>query len=110
MVKRIHPSYSGFYASLTNALTKHKAYYHVTLPNLPKKGVVYNIMQRWKQAAEEKLTPFIQLIGDQPLYALVVEVKNKNQGDFEKYFQFLEAFIPKVPLWLPCIDDSKDLA
>ena len=38
------PSYSGFYALLTKPLTRHKAYYHVTLPNPPKKGVVYVIM------------------------------------------------------------------
>ena len=39
-----YPSYSGFYASLTKPLTKHKAYYHVTLPNPPKKDVVYDTM------------------------------------------------------------------
>ena len=36
----VYPSYSGFYASLTIPLTKHKTYYHVTLPNPPKKGTV----------------------------------------------------------------------
>ena len=54
----------------------------MTLPNPPKKGVAYDIMQRCKQAAQETLMPFIQLIGDQPVYALIVEVKNKNQGDY----------------------------
>ena len=105
-----YPTYSCFYASLIKPLTKHKAYYHVTLPNPPKKGLVYDIMQRCKQAAEEKSMSFIQLIGDQPVYALVVEVKNENKEISKIYFQFLEAFIPKVPLWLPCIDDSKDLS
>ena len=77
-----YPSYCGFYASLAKPLTKHKAYYHKTLPNPPKKGVFYDIMQKCKQAAEEKSMPFIQLIGDQPVYALIVDVKNENQGHF----------------------------
>ena len=36
----VYPSYSGFYASLTIPLTKHKAYFHVALPNPPKKGTI----------------------------------------------------------------------
>ena len=35
-------------------------------------------MQRCKQAAKEKSIPFIQLIGDQPVHALIAEVKNEN--------------------------------
>ena len=49
-------------------------------------------MQRRKQAAEEKSMPFIQLIGDQPVYALIVEVKNENQGDFENILPVLGDF------------------
>ena len=74
---------------MTKPLTKHKAYYHVTLPNPPKKGVVCDIMQRCKQAAKEKSMPFIQLIGDQPVHALIAEVKNENQGDFENILPVL---------------------
>ena len=87
-----YPSYSGSYASLTKPLTKHKAYYQLTLPNPPKKGVIYDIMQRCKQTDEEKLMPFIQLIGDQPVYALILEVKNKNQGNFENILTVLGGF------------------
>ena len=36
--------------------------------------------------------PFIQLIGDQPVYALIVEMKNKNQGDFENILLVLGVF------------------
>ena len=86
------PSYSGFYTSLTKPLTKHKAYYHGTLPNPPTKGVVYDIMQRCKQAAEERSMQFIQVIGDQPVYALIAEVKNENQGDFENILPVLVGF------------------
>ena len=36
--------------------------------------------------------PFIQLIGDQPVYALIVEVKNENQGHFENILPVLGGF------------------
>ena len=72
------PSYSGFYASLTKPTDKQKAYFHVTLPDPPKKAGVYDVMQRCKQAADLKPMPFVQLIGDQPVYALIEEVKHKN--------------------------------
>ena len=49
-------------------------------------------MQRCKQAAEEKSMPFIQLIGDQPVYTLIVEVKNENQGDFQNILPVLGGF------------------
>ena len=35
-------------------------------------------MQRCKQAVDLKPMPFVQLIGDQPVYALIEEVKHKN--------------------------------
>ena len=36
--------------------------------------------------------PFIQLIGDQPVYALIVEVKKENQEDFENILPVLGGF------------------
>ena len=86
------PSYSGFYATLLESLEKHKAYFYVTLPNPPKKSVVYDVMQRCKQAAEEKSMPFLQLVGDQPVYALILEVKNENPKDFKNILPILGGF------------------
>ena len=62
---------------MINTQTKHKAYFDVTLPNPPKKSTVYDIMERCRKTAEFKLMPFIQLVGDQPVYALILEIKNK---------------------------------
>ena len=36
--------------------------------------------------------PFIQLVGDQPVYALIVEVKNENKNDFEALLPVLGGF------------------
>ena len=57
---------------LINSLKKCKIYYHVTLPDPPKKNVVY-VMQRCLQTAEEKFMPFIQFVGDQPDHALILK-------------------------------------
>ena len=54
--------------------------------------MVYDVTQRCKQDAKEKLISFIQLIGDQPVYALIVEVKNENQEDFEDILPILGGF------------------
>ena len=47
-------AYTGFQTSVTSSISKSKAYFHVTLPNPPKKEVVYNVMVRCQQAAEHK--------------------------------------------------------
>ena len=54
--------------------------------------MVYDVTQRCKQDAKEKLIPFIQLIGDQPVYALILEVKNENQRYFENILPVLGGF------------------
>ena len=36
--------------------------------------------------------PFIQLIGDQPVYLVIVEVENENQGDFKNILPVLGGF------------------
>ena len=60
------------------------------------KGVVYDVTQRCKQDAKEKLIPFIQLIVDQPVHALILEVKNENQRDFENILPVLGGFHTQV--------------
>ena len=55
-----------------------KAYYHFTHAQPPNKTVVNEMMRRCVEAAELKEMPFIQLVGDQPAYALILELKNEN--------------------------------
>ena len=68
------------------------------VPDPPKMNAVY-VMRRCKQAAKEKLMPFIQLVGDQPVYPLILEEKNENPREFDLVLQFLELSIPKWCLW-----------
>ena len=67
-------AYSGFQASLSKPLRKNKAYYHLTHPQPPKKSVVHELMHHCVMAANAKKMPFIQLVGDQPVYALIQDI------------------------------------
>ena len=86
------PSYSGFNASILKPMKKHKAHFHLTHPLPPKKLVVYDMMCRCIDAAECKQMPFIQLVGDQPVYALILELKNENPEKFTKIMPMLGGF------------------
>ena len=44
------------------------------------------------EACQYKSMPFIQLVGDQPVYALIMEVKNENPEKFEKVLPVLGGF------------------
>ena len=86
------PAYSGFQTLINEPLPKYKAYFHVTLPDPPKKDVIYNVMVRCEQAVTYKNMPCIQLVGDQPVYALINEVKYENPEKFKHVLPVLGGF------------------
>ena len=49
-------------------------------------------MERYRKAAEFKSMTFVQLVVDQPEYALILEIKNKNHVLFEKILPVLGGF------------------
>ena len=49
-------------------------------------------MERYRKAAEFKSMTFVQLVVDQPVYALILEIKNKNHVLFEKILPVLGGF------------------
>ena len=49
-------------------------------------------MERYRKAAEFKSMTFVQLVVDQPVYALILEIKNKNHVLFEKILSVLGGF------------------
>ena len=85
-------SYSGFSTSITEHFEQNKAYFDVSLPTPLNKTTVYDAMQRCQEAAEFKSMPFVQLVGDQPVYALILEIENKNNVLFEKILTVLGGF------------------
>ena len=85
-------AYSGFNASVNERQEKNKAYYHFTHAQPPNKTVVNEMMRRCVEAAELKEMPFIQLVGDQPAYALILELKNENPEKYKNILAVIGGF------------------
>ena len=85
-------SYAGFQAHIHEFVVKSTAYFFLTFPKPPQKSVVHEVMCRMVAAAEHKLMPFIQLVGDQPVYSLIVQLKNENSQKFDLILPFLGPF------------------
>lgn len=85
-------SFTGFQANIHEYVVKSTAYYFLTFPKPPQKSVVHEVMCRMVTAAECKSMPFIQLVGDQPVYALIVQLKNENPEKFQLILPFLGPF------------------
>ena len=84
--------FAGFQATIQNVPVKSKPYYYLTLPKPPKKSVVYDVMCRVATVAKTKSMPFVLLVGDQPVYALIVQLKYENQELFHRILPFLGPF------------------
>lgn len=85
-------AFAGFQASVQHTVVKSKPYYFLTFPKPPYKSVVNEVMKRMVAAAERKCMPFILLVGDQPVYALIVQLKSENPEAFNIIVPFLGPF------------------
>ena len=90
--KQIIGSYSGFQASIYHSAVKNKAHYHLTFPKPPTKSVANEVMSRCIKAVDAKKMPFIQLVGDQPVFALIVKLKFENPEKYSKLIPVLGGF------------------
>ena len=82
----------GFNYVISNPQVKSKTFYHLTFPKHPDKSTVNQSMQKCKEIAEFKNMPFIQLVGDQPVFTLISEVKYENPIKYEKILPVLGSF------------------
>ena len=89
-------SFAGFQSLLSEKITKSKPYYWLTFPKPPHKSVTHEIMPRLLLVIEEKNIPFVVLTGDQPVYTLIVQIRNECNGKFDKIIQFLGPFHTQV--------------
>ena len=89
-------SFAGFQALLCNQMTKRKPYYLLTFPKRPHKLIIYEIMPRVLKVIDEKNMPFVLLTGDQPVYTLIVQIRNENDGRFNKIIPILGPFHTQV--------------
>ena len=86
------PSFTGFMNSIMPQDDKSNAYYFLSLPKSPSKAVVYTCLEKAAAAAKEKKMPFIQCIGDQPVYTFIVELKTENPEKFKHILPVLGSF------------------
>ena len=70
-----------------------KPYHFTTLPKLPTKPVIYTLMQKAETTVVSKNMPFIQSVGNQPVYTHIVELNMKIQINLPIYYPYLAAFI-----------------
>ena len=64
----------------------------MTYPDPPKKPVLNDIMMKIVKAIQRKNMPFAVVVGDQPVYTLLVEVKNEHPQEYDKIIPFLGPF------------------
>ena len=72
------PGFSGFHANMSEPVEKSCAIYHVTYPNPPSKTILYDVMCKLIKSIAEKKMPFAVIVGDQPVYVLMLELKSEN--------------------------------
>ena len=86
------PGFAGFQALISAPVEQSKAYYFMTYPEPPKKPVLSDVMLKIKGAIQRKSMPFAVVVGDQPVYTLLVEIKNEHPQQYEKIIPFLGPF------------------
>ena len=86
------PSFAGFQALISAPVVKSKAYYFMTYSEPPKKAVLNDVMLKVKGAIERKHMPFAVVVGDQPVYTLLVEIRSEHPHEYSKIIPFLGPF------------------
>ena len=89
-------SFAGFQASMSDEVTKSKPHYWLTFPKPPHKSATHEIMTRLLNIREEKNIPFVLLTGDQPVYTLIVQLRNENKEKFNKIIPIYGPFHTQV--------------
>ena len=85
-------AFTEFMASVFPKEDQLKPYYFTTLPKPPTKPVIYTLMEKVETATVSKNMPFIQFVGDQPVYTHIVELKYKNPDKFARILPILGSF------------------
>ena len=84
--------FSGFCASIKPNGIKSKPFYFLTFPKPPHKSVLHTVMEKAATAVNLKSMPFIQVVGDQPVYSLMVQLRYENPDKFKLVIPVLGAF------------------
>ena len=80
---------AGFQAQIQSKPQNSKPYYLLSLPTAPHKSEVHEAMSCLAYVNKERRMPFQQLVGDQPVYALIFQLRNEDRKAFEKTLPIL---------------------
>ena len=70
--------FSGFQARMSEPVEKSTPIFHKTYPNNPNKSILNDCMDRLSKGIVEKNMPFALIVGDHPVYELMVQIKSEN--------------------------------
>ena len=86
------PGFAGLQAMISATVERSKAYYFMAYPDPPKKTVLNDVMLKVTGAIERKHMPFAVVVGDQPVYTLLVEIKSEHPEKYANIIPFLGPF------------------
>ena len=86
------PGFLGFHANMSEPDEKSQAIYHMTYPDPPSKTILYDVMCKLATAIKDKKMPFAIIVGDHPVYALLLELKSENPELFSDIVPFIGPF------------------
>jgi len=64
----------------------------MTYPEPSKKPVLNDVMMKINEAIIRKSMPFAVVVGNRPVYTLLVKIKNEHPQEYEKIIPFLGHF------------------
>ena len=71
-------AFSGFQAKLCEKVQKSKPIYHMTYSKPPTKTILFDVMSKLTSSIKEKSMSFAVIVGDHPVYAVILELKGEN--------------------------------
>jgi hypothetical protein len=86
------PSYNGFHAGLNMEQANSKAYFNMSYNQPPNKTVVNDVMDKLSTIIATKCMPFAFLVGDHPVYVLIMLLKAENPNKYCGIVPFLGPF------------------
>ena len=89
------PGFSGFMANMSESVEKSHSIYYMTYPDPPSKTVLNDVMLKVSKltlSIVEKNMPFAVIVGDDPVYVLLLELKSENSNLYDKILPFWGPF------------------
>ena len=86
------PGFSGFYAKMSAPVEKSSAVYHMTYTDPPGKTILNGSMGKLSNSVEAKHMPFAIIVGDYPVYKIMLDLKSENPDNFCKILPIMGAF------------------